>query len=238
MMLYELKLLLDYVDSPAAPRKQYIESIVGDNCLKKSSVSNRRISARHLSELYGLDPSIAIFRALRYFWERDEESRPYLALLCSCARDSLLHHTMSKIIELSQGYLVTREVTEQWVEELAPGRFSQVTRSSIAKNINSTWTQAGHLSGKVEKFRTISSPAVGAVVYALFLAYVSGDRGVAMLQSTYVKALDCSTQEVLERAFEASQRGWISLKRIANVIDISFSNLLSTQELELLREQT
>jgi len=59
-----------------------------------------------------------------------------------------------------------------------------------------------------------------------------------MLQSTYVKALDCPKQEVLERAFAASQRGWISLKRIANVIDISFPNLLSAQELELLREQS
>ncbi len=191
MMLYELKLLLDYVGNSDAPRKQYIEAIVDDNCLKKSSVSNRKITARHLSELYALDPSIAVFRALRYFWERDVESRDHISLLCSCARDSLLYHTAAKIVELPIGSLLTRETTEQWIEQLAPGRFSKVTRSSIAKNINSTWTQAGYLSGKVEKSRTVSPPAAGATAYALFLAYVSGYRGTELLQSAYVKALDC-----------------------------------------------
>lgn len=230
-------MLLEHVAATDAPRRQYIDSIVVDNCLKKRSVTNRKLSARHLSELYGLDPSIALFRLLRYFWERDQSSRPQLALLCACARDSILHHTMAKIGELSQGSLINQELTEQWIEELKPGRFSPLTLSSIARNINSTWTQAGYLTGKAVRYRTTTTLTAAAVAYGLFLAYVSGHRGEAMLQSAYVRILSTTSSELLECAAEASQRGWLSLKRIASVVDISFPEMLSARELEYLREQ-
>lgn len=237
MMVSDLTLLLDWVEDPTATRQSYIDAIVEKNCLRKTSISNRRISARHLIELYGLDPSVTIFRPLRFLWERDEQARAHLALLSSYVRDSILHEIAAKIVELPLGISITREHTERWINELQPGRFSGVTLASVAKNINSTWTQAGYLTGKVHKARTKSQPSAGAVTYALFLAYLSGARGIELFHTKYVTILDCSVAEAMDLAQDASRFGWITFRRVAQVIDISFPNFLNLRELELLREQ-
>lgn len=237
-MFEELTLLLDWVDDPSAPRQDYIDAIIYDNCLHKSSVSNRAISARHLTELYGLDPAIALFRAMRHFWQRDVTGRPLLALLCALARDSILHELADRFIQLPFGTVITREDTERWLEELNPGRFSHVTLSSTARNINSTWTQAGYLRGKVIKTRAKAVPTKGAVAHALFLAYLNGSRGTELFQSIYIRVLDCSSHEAIELASEASRYGWITFKRIGDVFEVGFPNMLTPQESEWLREQS
>ena len=62
-------------------KSDYVKAIIADNCLGKRSQKNRELSARHLMTLYSLDPSANTFEALRYFWTRDIEAQPLLALL-------------------------------------------------------------------------------------------------------------------------------------------------------------
>lgn len=108
---------------------------------------------------------------------------------------------------------------------------------STAQNINSTWTQSGHLQGRVKKIRSQPKATPGSVSYALLLGYMNGIRGESILKTDYARLLDCSFERSIELATEASGKGWIVFKRLGNVIEVLFPNLLSDQEMEWVREQ-
>ena len=236
-MLEELQLLLSFVDDPNSKTSSYFQAIEEQNCLGKRSGRTRRLTARHLSELYALDPDITLFRILRFFWNRDIDSQPLLALTCAYARDSILRSSATFIQGYSFGGIVTREALEEFIDNQEPGRFSKATLKSTAQNINSTWTQSGHLQGRVKKIRSQPKATPGSVSYALLLGYMNGIRGESILKTDYARLLDCSFERSIELATEASGKGWIVFKRLGNVIEVLFPNLLSDQEMEWVREQ-
>ena len=57
MMLEDLELLFEAVADHAAAKDEYLKAIIEYNCLKKRSVITRQLTARHLTDLYILDPS-------------------------------------------------------------------------------------------------------------------------------------------------------------------------------------
>lgn len=238
IMLDELNKLISYVDQPAASKADYLHAIDESNCLAKRSGKTRILTYRHLVDLYSLDSSQILFRALLYFWQRDAESRPLLALLCAYARDSILRSTAQFILAAHEGTTITREAVEACIDDIEPGRFSPATLKSTAQNINSSFTQAGLLTGKVRKIRTRSNPTPGAVSYALLLGYLSGARGESLFQTEYTKLLDCSFDRALSLAEDASRRGWIVFKRVGDVIEVVFPNLITAEEMEWVREQS
>ncbi|MDD3247491.1 MAG: hypothetical protein PHF18_11680 [Methanosarcina sp.] len=237
MMLEDLKLLLSYVSSPSASKIDYIKAIEEDNCLSKRSGKTRKLTGQHLVELYSLDSSITIFRALRYFWERDTDGQPLLALICAYSRDALLRMSAPFIMQHKEGETVNRETLEVYIEKKFPDRFSKATLKSLAQNLNSTWTKSGHLIGKAKKVRSRASATPGSVSYALFLGYLTGVRGEELFRTEYACLLDCSINRSIELAEEASRRGWIVFKRIGDVMEVLFPNLLTEQEREWIREQ-
>lgn len=237
MMLAELKALMVNVNPNRAARTDYIKAIVDENCLSKRSGKTRALTSSHLVDLYSLDPSTALFRALSFFWKRDLDAQPLLALLCAYSRDTLLRMSAPFIEKFPEGATVTREALEQFIEGKETDRFSRATLKSTAQNINSTWTQSGHLLGRARKVRSRAIATPGAVAYALFVGFLSGARGESLLQTDYAKLLDCSTERSIEMAEDASRRGWIVFKRVGNVIEALFPNLLTPQEMEWIREQ-
>lgn len=237
MMLEELEALLSYVDRPDASLADYRQAICKDNCLRKRSGKTRILTYRHLVDLYALDPNYALFRALLYFWSRDPDGRPLLAFLAAYSRDSILRLTAPFFLKISQGVPMSREALEEFIDAQAPGRFSQATLKSTIRNISSTWTKSGHLSGRSQKVRSQATPTPGAVSFALFLGYLTGARGEALFHTDYAKLLDCSFEVAVELASSASQRGWIVQKRVGKVIEVLFPNLLTQEEVELTREQ-
>lgn len=237
MMLAELRALLSFVDKVDAPKADYLEAIQTDNCLGKRSGKTRVLTYRHLVDLYALEPNLALFRALRFFWNRDVDGQPMLAALCAYSRDPIFRATASFILDFQEGTTVTREALEELIDSQEPDRFSKATLKSTAQNINSSWTQAGHLSGRVRKMRTRSVATPGAASLALLLGYLTGLRGESLFESDFTRMLDCSFEKTIELAEDASRRGWISLKRVGNVIEVLFPNLINAQEMEWLREQ-
>jgi hypothetical protein len=237
-MLAELTLLLEYFNNKAVSRDEYFQAIVKDNCLGKRTERTRLISKRYLGELYCLDENVLLFRGLLYFWSRDPDAQPLLALLCAYCRDPFLRDTARYILPLAKGMIITRQTMEEYLESIYPDRFSVGKRASNAKNINSTWTQSGHLSGRSRKVRVKLTPTSGSAAYALLLGYLSGFRGQTLFESEYVKLLDCSIQEAIELAEEASRKGWIVFKRVEDVIEVQFPNLINNQEMEWIREQS
>jgi hypothetical protein len=238
MMLDELRALLSFVDDADAPREAYVKGIEADNCLGKRSGRTRKITVRHMIGLYALDPHIALFRSLLFYWKRDEEGQPLLALLCAYARDAILRMSSPFILPAHEGDRVVREALEEFLDSIEPGRFSRATLKSTAQNINSTWTQSGHLKGRVKKVRWRAKATFGSTAYALFLAYLEGLRGETLFSSEYARLLDCSIERAIALAEEASRRGWIVFKRVGRVIDVAFPHLMTEQEMEWIREQS
>lgn len=235
-MYEDLVQLLDYVDDVAAPVERYRQAILDDNCLAKRSGRSRSLTLRHLSDLYTLDPSVPLFRTLRYFWQRDAAGRPLLAILCAYARDALLRTSWELVFGIPYGRVITRETTEAFLLQVDPDRFSAATLRSTAQNLNTSWTRSGHLTGKVEKARTRAHATTGAAAYAYYLAYVSGARGLGTFETDYARLLDCPQDKAIDLAHDASARGWLRFRRIGDVAEIAFPELLTTTEQEWLRE--
>ena len=238
MMLEELETLLTYVEGPEADKSDYLQAIDDENCLGKRSGKTRSLTYRHLVDLYSLDRTSVVFRALRYFWSRDVNGQPLLALLCTYARDSIFRSTASFILQLPEGATVNRESLEEFIDAQEPGRFSKATLKSTAQNINSTWTKSGHVFGRSRKVRSRAIPTAGSVSYALLLGYLTGVRGQSLFQTEYAKLLDCTFDKAIELAEEASRKGWIVFKRVGDVIEVLFPNLINQEEMEWLREQS
>lgn len=237
MMLEDLECLLRYVDRPEAEQSDYYRAIDGENCLGKRSGKTRILTYRHLIDLYSLDRTKLLFRALLYFWNRDIDAQPLLALLCTYARDSIFRSTASFILQFPEGATITRESVEEFIDGQEPGRFSKATLKSTAQNINSTWTKSGHLNGRARKVRSRAHPTAGCVAYALLLGYLTGVRGQALFQTEYAKLLDCTLNRAIELAEDASRKGWIVFKRVGDVIEVLFPKLINQEEMEWLREQ-
>ncbi len=235
IMLAELKTLLAYVNNPTAAKADYRQAVEKNNCLAKRSGKTRTLTFRHLTELYGLNPDILLFKILLFFWNRDPEAQPQLALLCAYARDPLLRLAVPLVLALPDGARLHREKMEEFIENLEPERFSPATLKSTAQNLNSSLTQSGHLKGRAHKFRKQAPAAPGSIAYALFLGYLTGARGEFLFRSEYIKLLDCPFVQAIELAEEASRKGWIVFKRIGDVIEVLFSNLINQKEMERLK---
>lgn len=177
------------------------------------------------------------FSIVVIFWKRDIEGQPLLAFLCAYARDSILRSSAPFVLRFQEGSTVSRESLEEQIDNQEPGRFSKATLKSTAQNINSTLTKSGHLHGKARKIRSQATPTPGAVAYALFLGYLSGVRGAALLKSEFANLLDCTFEKAIELAEDASRRGWITFKRVGGVIEVLFPKLLNKDEREWIREQ-
>ena len=236
-MLAELKTLLTHVDCQDADKNKYFQSINDENCLGKRSRKTRMLTYRYLVDLYSLDRTNILFRALLSFWNRDIDGQPLLALLCTYARDSIFRSTAPFILKLPETASITRTSLEEFIDSQEPGRFSKATLKSTAQNINSTWTKSGHLSGRTKKVRSRANPTAGSVSYALLLGYLTGVRGHALFQTEYAKLLDCTFDKAIELSQEASRKGWIVFKRVGDVIEVLFPTLINKKEIGWIREQ-
>ena len=236
LMLEELTKLIEAAPF-ASNVNDYNEAIIDQNCLLKRSSSSREITAKFLTELYSLDPTLCIFRTLLFFWNRDEEGRPLLALLCAICRDRVLKQSFKEIKSLELNAKVQKKVMEELIDEMEPNRFSESTLQSMTRNILSSWTKSGHLNGRSEKIRIQAKATPATVAYAIYLGYLTGERGPALFETEYMNINDCSKDTAIELAENASARGWIVFKRIGNVMEISLPNLITKEEADLIYEQ-
>lgn len=237
IMFDDLAAVLDALNSRSTSREAFLAAIVEENCLSKKSGKTRTLTHRHLSELYGLDVSVPIFRVMLSFWNKEKEGRELLATLCAISRDALLRKSHEWIAETTIGTVVTREDIEARLADAFPDRFSPASLKSIAQNLNGTWTRAGHLKGKVRKVRQRVNPTPAATAYALYLGYLCGARGESLFHTDFSKVLDAPAADLMEKAEAASRRGWIVVKRLGNIIEVLFPNQITEEERRLLNEQ-
>jgi hypothetical protein len=192
----------------------------------KRSVANRIKTAEHLIELYALNNAMPVFFALRYFWDRDEQSRKQLAILCAFCRDTIFRASAQVIMDMPINDVMTVDRMQAFIDKTYPGRFSEATAKSLSQSINSSWTQVEFLEGKIKKIRQNIEPTLGALAYALFLGHLSGKRGQELFETEFIRLINCSKEKAVDLGDQAARLGWINQKRIGSVVENSFPQLV------------
>lgn len=224
MMIEELSLLL-FSCPENATREDYEKDIVEFNILHKPTEKSRKLTYRHLVDLYGISLDIPLFNILRKWWELSDDSRAILALQLAVARDPILRGSAELILNLEPGEHISRETVEAHLAKDDPERFSPASLKSFAQNINGTWTQAGYLNGKAKKYRAMPKVTYIHVAYALLLAHCHGLSGQRMFDSFWCKLLSQDKARLYELAHSASLRGLINFKQASEVVEVTFPNI-------------
>lgn len=209
---------------------QYRADIIEHNILNKPTAKSRALAFRHLSNLYGLDPRIPLFRILRMLWSVHEQGHSVLAMQIALSRDPLLRSSQDLILEKKTGEQVSRTDIEAILRSPDPERFSSASLKSFAQNINGSWTRAGFLQGKVHKTRVKPEISFVNVVFSLFFAYLEGASGERLFQSRWTKLLGLAKDELEALAVLAAQRGIIDFKHSGGVIEVRFPGFLTPTE--------
>ena len=227
LKLEELRALL--ARRSVATVSDYRVDIVDQNLLGKPTASARRITFERLRELYGLDPSLLVFRALGDLWDADDSARPMIALLCSTARDPILRAMTPFLLRLPVGATTTTHELAEVADHHFPGKFVPSSRERLGRNVSSSWEKAGLLSGRQLKKRAKSQARPASLAYALLLGDLCGDRGQALFATLWAAMLDAPIHELKELAVVASRQGWIEYRASGDVVEVSFRHLMRDQ---------
>lgn len=230
-MLDEISTLLDTLP-PEAGRVDYLAAIIESNALSKQTVATRKLTAQRLTELYVLEPSAPLFRVMRRFWQDDVPGHRMLALLCSLARDPLLRATAEPVLIMTSGEELSRQKITDAIRSAVGGRLNDATLDKVVRNVSSSWTQSGHLQGRVRKFRQLVRPTPLATAYALMLGYLEGLRGGRLFETNWTRVLDASPAELRNVAAEAKRLNGLDLKSAGDVIEVGFTTVLTQQEIK------
>ena len=234
IMLDELSQLLDAVPGEAS-RRDYAQAVTEGNCLGKRTAATRKHSLQRLTELYGLDTRLLLFRVLKRLWGRHASSRPLLALLLALARDPLLRATARAVVATPFGHELGRQAMKDALSGIVEGRLNDATLDKVVRNASSSWTQSGHLRGRGRKIRQRVAATPAAVAYALVLGFALGRRGRLLFETPWAAVLDASPGELVEVAVDARRLGLVDLKQSGRMIDVSFPAMLTGRERELIR---
>jgi hypothetical protein len=225
IMIEEMNLLLSACPIQST-KMDYRNAIVDDNVLLKRSTGARIETYKRLGQLYALDPQVHVFKILRELWKPNGPTHNLLLLLCALARDPILRSTIDLMLHTAQGSFLMAKDFEKIVAETFPGRMQAKTLASVGRNLASSWTQSGHLVGEKGKVRQFVIPDSIVVAYALFLAYLSGQRGDGFFESAWLRILDTPTHQLHNLAQEASRHGWLEYRHSGQITEITFRHFM------------
>jgi hypothetical protein len=203
--------------------EDYSRGAIEKNVLGKATDSTRQKTFRHLRELYGLSPKLAIFWVYRELMRIDSQSGPLLSFLIAWARDPLLRATTPAILNATVGERVSGDDFQQALTEAYSRHYSPKNIGKIARNAASSWTQSGHLRGRVKKVRSRVQPRPAALTFALVLGHVAGITDAQLFSSVWCRLLDLNASEARSLAEQAHRQELITLRAIGSVVEISFS---------------
>lgn len=229
IMLAEAMALFDAIPE-GAERAAYRNAVVEDNILLKRTVFNREKTYRYLKQLYGLDPTDALFRALRVLWKADPDGRPLLAALNAAYRDEVFRPTCTAILTARVDEPVAGTQLASSVEAAYPGRFSAKSLVAIGQHAASSWAQSGHLRGIQNKRRARTRASVGPATLAMLLGWVDGQRGLGLFETLWATLVTRNHSDLDALAFAASNRDWLRYKRLGDVVEIDFAPFLARLE--------
>jgi len=218
MMLDDLAKVLqgsDPANSEVAAR-----SILEDNVLAKPTGSARKLALARLNTLYGVVEPLPVQSAMLRLWPRSSAGHALLALPCALAREPLLRDCAAVVLAAPEGTALRWPDLAAALAQRHPGRYSPKMLKSLAQNCASSWTQSGHLRGKVAKRRSRAVPSAEAAAYAALLGSLAGFGGPALLASPWMQVLDRPEPEVISLLRRAEAQGLLHLRVGGGVIQI------------------
>jgi hypothetical protein len=218
MMLRELGALLQAAPDPGSV--DIPDLILNQNVLQKRTGSGRRLALERLNGLFGLSSGAPIGRTLARLWQRADGGRPLLALLCALAREPPLRDTATVVLSAKVGSEVRWPDFSSQFEALHPDRYSAKMLKSMSQNCASTWTQSGHLQGRVKKRRVRAVASSVAAAYAALLGELAGFGGATLLASPWMRTLDCTETETLALLRQAESGGLVRVRSGGGVTEI------------------
>jgi len=228
LMLADLSLLVDHLADQAITPASARQAVIEDNVLGKKTVRTRESSLRYLARLYTLDEANGSGRLFFPLFRTQPTARGQLAALQGLARDRLLQVSLPVILKLTEGQSIDWPTLAIELGELEV-KLRTTTLKSSAQNLLSSWGQGGWLSPTKKKRRIPVMPLPEAVAFALYLGHLEGRRGLALFDSRYLEALGSSPDTLDELAYQASRRGYLTYRRIADVLDIQFPKLTTPE---------
>ena len=219
MMLAELTAVMN-ADTTGGPA-ELERAVVTDNVIGKPTGTARRLTFSRLNTLYGVSKALPVQAAMLGLWPRNASGRPMLALLCALARESLLRDSAGLVLTAPPAAPIRWPDLAARLEARHPGRYSPKMLKSLAQNCASTWTQSGHLAGKVAKRRAKAEPSPESAAYAALLGELAGFGGPALLHSPWMAVLDRSEGDILSLLRRAESAGLTRVRAGGGVVQIS-----------------
>ena len=215
-------------------RKFHERQIIESNPLYKATKSNLQKTLRHLLKLYGFESNDNLWKVFLYlFVKADDKEKRLLTLLYALFKDELLSISTPLIFETKPGIRIPVQKFQTLLEEKYPNKYSTITFYSTAKNIVSSWKQAGYIHGKVKNIRAQVHPGYLSVLFSIYLGYLSGLRDHELLKSTWAELLEIPESKIREDLSQASLNEFIDYKFSGGVTVINFDKLVQLANHEL-----
>jgi hypothetical protein len=218
-----------------ASSDDYRLAILDHNVLEKATASNRLKTYKYLRSLYALDPEVCLFREMRRLMQYAGTDSKLLMGLIAMAREPILRECLTMVLHTLVGKSLGRPEFEAWIREHASGRYSESMFISFSHNLYASFYQFGYLGESIGKARTRVRPVSGiaSATYAAFLDWLEGRSGIALLQGTYSRALDISTDEHLALLQSAGRQGLLKVAYSGSVLDLAFPGFMKNSESRL-----
>lgn len=233
LMLTELDLLMQAAQGTPPDSEEWKRLAIEENVMAKPTLHTRGATLQRLREMYGLDEQLTLFRVFRFFWEKDLEGRPLHAMLLALARDPLFRFSAPVILKTAPEDPVPRELFGKALKSATGAHYKATMLDKLVRHVGSSWTQTGHLRGRVHKVRQRVAATAGATAHALFIPYLLGIRGSALLGAVFARLLDVPPPSLLPLAREARRLGFLDLNESGDILEIGFPRLLTAEERKL-----
>jgi len=202
--------------------------IIAENVLRKASRSNLEKTLGFLSRIYDFKIQNELWKVFTYLWPfAEEKDKRLLTLLYALKKDDLVRYSLKIVLDTPVGERLNLDSLKKALEEQYPAKYSQITLHSAAKNLASSWKQAGFIEGKVKRVRVRTKPGYIPVVFATYLAYSFGERGENLLKTLWTRVLELSESEIRKLLSEATIRDILEYKYAGGITTISFEKLLN-----------
>jgi hypothetical protein len=133
----------------------------------------------------------------------------------------LLRESAAAVLPAAQGTPIRWTNIAASLEARYQERFSYKMVRSLAQNCASTWTQSGHLRGRVNKIRAQAQPTAAVAALSGLLATVCGFGGPALLESPWFDILDLPPGERLALLRQAEAQGYARIRTAGDMLEIT-----------------
>jgi hypothetical protein len=138
--------------------------------------------------------------------------------------------TATPVLQMHSGEELMRQILTDALRQSVENRLNDSTLDTVVRNTSSSWTQSGHLTGRVRKYRQKVNPTPVVTAYALLLGYILGARGSGLFKTLWAKVLDTPAEELISLATDAKRLGFLDLSQADGVVEVSFTRMLTEDE--------